>query len=173
MHKRRLSRIHIQLSENHSPSPEQSNQKRHVWTCGDWPLLLGFIFVEQFSASLRSWSLVNGLPELLLWPHHRRNLRRKHRQTSFNRPHKSQTSPQHTDCVYIPSCFMCFLLFCEYIQTACSTCSSLRNCDTSINRIQCATTCCLDVCKHTQRVSSKGSTWATEHVYYWTSTAIM
>ncbi len=135
MHKRRLSRIHIQLSENHSPSPEQSNQKRHVWTCGDWPLLLGFIFVEQFLQASVLEALWMGCrssycDHIIEGICGGGNIG----TTSFNRPHKSQTSPQHTDCVYISSCFMCFLLFCEYIQTACSTCSSLRNCDTSIKQ---------------------------------------
>ncbi len=130
MHKQRLSRFHIQLSENHSPSPEQSNQKTHVWTCGDWPLLLGFVFVEQFLQASVLEALRMGCRssycDHIIEGICGGNIS-KHSSTGLTN-HKQAHSTRFA------SCFMCFLLFCEYIRTAWSTCSSLRNRDTSIKQ---------------------------------------
>lgn len=172
MHKQRLSWIHIQLSENHSPSPEQSNQKRHMWTCGDWPLLLGFVFVEQFLQASVLEALRMGCRssycDHIIEGICGGNIS-KHPSTGLTN-HK-QASTRFASIFHLDLCASCCFVNTskQPVPPAALWGTVMR----LLNRIQCATTCCLDICKHTQRVSSKGSTWATEHVYYWTSTEIM
>lgn len=155
----------IQLSENHSPSPEQSNQKRCVWTRGDWPLLLGFVFAEQFLQASVLEALRMGCRSSYC-DHIIEGIcggnMRKHPSTGLTN-HKQAHGTQFASIFCLVLCASyCFV---NIARTACSTFSFLRLWQLTIHllkRIQCGTTCCLDACKHTQRASSMKNTCATD-----------
>lgn len=100
--------------------PEQRNHACMACaysTCGDWPLLLGFVFAEQFLQAsvleaLRMWcrsSYCDHIIEGICGGNS------KHPSTGLTN-HKQAPGARFTSIFHR---FMCFLLFCEYIQTAC------------------------------------------------------